>query len=141
VSGPTAAEDRRGGAEGRRGGAEGRRGGAARRPGRAGGRSLRRRGAPGRAGGAPERIGVGWALRAARAVARHPELWWTAGRQIRTLAAPGWWRRPPFLPVPPADYLRFRLQTAYGGSGDRAPDAADVVTYLRWCRAERTRRR
>jgi hypothetical protein len=50
------------------------------------------------------------------------------------LAAPGWWRRPPFLPLPAPDYLRFRLQTAYGGDGDRVPDPEDLVTYLRWVR-------
>jgi hypothetical protein len=37
------------------------------------------------------------------------------------------------VPLPDPDYLRFRLQTAYG---DRVggPDAADVVAYLEWCR-------
>jgi hypothetical protein len=47
----------------------------------------------------------------------------------------GWWRRPPFLPVPPRAYLRFRIQTQYGTDG--APSAADLVTYLEWCRAQR----
>jgi hypothetical protein len=75
-----------------------------------------------------------WALGAARAVAAHPSLWVTAARQALTLAAGGWWRRPPFLPLPDPAYLRFRLQTAYGDSG-RDPVPADVVTYLRWCRA------
>ena len=83
--------------------------------------------------GAPA-IGGRWAVAAARAVARHPSLWPTAVRQALVLAAPGWWRRRPFLPLPAPDYLRFRLQTAYGGAGDRAPDPADVVTYLHWCR-------
>jgi hypothetical protein len=50
------------------------------------------------------------------------------------LAADGWWRHAPFLPLPDADYFRFRLQTAYG-SPDRAPEPADVITYLHWCRA------
>ncbi len=63
-----------------------------------------------------------------------PSLWPTALRQARILAPPGWWRRRPFLPVPAADYLRFRLETAYGGAGDQAPRPADLVTYLRWCR-------
>ena len=54
-------------------------------------------------------------------------------RQLFRLAAPGWWRRPPFLPLPDPDYLRFRLQTAYGDDR-RAPDPADVITYLHWCR-------
>jgi hypothetical protein len=26
------------------------------------------------------------------------------------------------------------METAYGGAGDQRPAAADVVTYLRWCR-------
>ena len=76
-----------------------------------------------------------WARRAAVAVARHPGLWGTAARQVRVLAAPGWWRRRPFLPLPAPDYLRFRLQTAYGGDGEGEPEPADLVTYLRWCRA------
>jgi len=54
---------------------------------------------------------------------------------VLVLAAPGWWRRAPFLPLPSPDYLRFRLQTAYGGAGDRAPEPEDIVTYLRWCRS------
>lgn len=68
------------------------------------------------------------------AVARHPELWVTALRQARRLAAPGWWRRPPFLPLPAAAYLRFRLQTAYGGEGTGPIPADDLLAYLRWCR-------
>lgn len=73
-------------------------------------------------------------LRAASAVLPHPSLWGSALRQVRVLARPGWWRRPPFLPVPAPAYLRFRMETAYGGTGGRLPDRADVRTYLRWCR-------
>ena len=76
-----------------------------------------------------------WALAAVGAVARCPSLWLTGARQVLVLAAPGWWRRAPFLPLPSPDYLRFRLQTAYGGAGDRAPEPEDIVTYLRWCRS------
>jgi hypothetical protein len=75
------------------------------------------------------------------AVLRRPELWPTALRQAWVLAEPGWWRRPPFLPLPPPDYLRFRLQTAYGGEGTGPVVADDLVAYLRWCRAWRTRAR
>ena len=57
--------------------------------------------------------------------------------QVRRLAAPGWWRRSPHLPLPDAGYLRFRLETQYGSSGRPVPD--DVVAYLRWCRAESRR--
>jgi hypothetical protein len=75
-----------------------------------------------------------WALAALAALARRPTLWPTAVRQAVVLAAPGWWRRRPFLPLPAPDYLRFRLQTAYGGDGEGPPDPADLVTYLHWCR-------
>jgi hypothetical protein len=68
------------------------------------------------------------------AVLPHPSLWLTGVRQARRLARPGWWRRPPFLPLPAPDYLRFRLETAYGGAGDQPPEPDDLVTYLRWCR-------
>jgi hypothetical protein len=79
-------------------------------------------------------MNVGWVLRVAAALAVHPELWATAVRQVLVLAVDGWWRRPPFLPLPDGAYLRFRFQTMYGDP-ERSPDAADVVTYLRWCRA------
>ena len=52
---------------------------------------------------------------------------------MRRTAAPGWYRRPPFLPVPSGEYLRFRLVTQYGDA-DHRPEPADVVNYLAWCR-------
>lgn len=79
----------------------------------------------------------GWSWWAAVAVARHPSLWTTAAREALVLAEPGWWRRRPFLPLPPPEYLRFRLQTAYGGDGQAGPEPDDLVTYLRWCREAR----
>ena len=74
---------------------------------------------------------------------RRPDLWGTAVRQALRLAPRGWWRRPPFLPLPAESYLRFRMVTAYGGDGmpgheqgDGEVDrAADLITYLEWCRA------
>jgi len=72
--------------------------------------------------------------RALLALLPHPSLWATGLRQVGRLAQPGWWRQAPFLPLPAPDYLRFRLETAYGGAGDGPPEAADLVTYLRWCR-------
>jgi hypothetical protein len=68
------------------------------------------------------------------AVLRRPALWGTALRQLLALAPSGWWRRRPFLPVPDADYLAFRLQTMYGDPR-HAPEPGDVVTYLHWCRS------
>jgi hypothetical protein len=73
---------------------------------------------------------------AVTAVLRHPGLWPTALRQVLVLAPRGWWRRRPFLPLPDAGYLRFRMVTAYGLE-DRVPEPDDVVTYLRWCRGWR----
>ena len=78
------------------------------------------------------RVGFGWWLRAAAAVLRRPDLWPTALTQTRRLARRGWWKRPPFLPVPDRDYVRFRMQTAYGSAGSPAPE--DLVAYLNWCR-------
>ena len=90
-----------------------------------------------RAAGAVLSLGPGWLVRAARAVARHPSLWWTAVQQLFVLAAPGWWHRRPFLPVPAPGYLRFRLETVYGGLGDHPLEPDDLIGYLRWCRANR----
>lgn len=75
---------------------------------------------------------AGWWVRAGVALLRRPGLWATAVAQVVRLARPGWWRRRPFLPVPDPDYVRFRLQTAYGDGGE--PEPGDVIDYLRWCR-------
>jgi hypothetical protein len=69
-------------------------------------------------------------------VAGRPDLWVTAGRQLRVLVPPKWWARWPPLPLPDRAYLRFRLQTAYGADGILVP-ASDVVGYLEWCRRVR----
>ena len=44
-----------------------------------------------------------------------------------------WWAKPPFLPLPDAAYLRWRMHTAYGDH-DAVPPADDVVRYARWAR-------
>lgn len=72
-------------------------------------------------------------LRVGSALAVRPLLWSTAVRQMRRTAAPGWYRRVPFLPVPSGDYIRFRLLTQYGDQMHR-PEPQDVVNYLAWCR-------
>ncbi|MEI7887714.1 MAG: hypothetical protein WCJ04_09995 [Actinomycetes bacterium] len=69
------------------------------------------------------------------AVLSHPSLWAVALRQMLYLAPQGWWRRAPFVPVPDAAYMRFRMVTAYGGDGSTAAEPEDLITYLRWCRA------
>jgi hypothetical protein len=50
----------------------------------------------------------------------------------------GWYRRPPFLPLPPREYVRWRMHTAYGDS-DAVPPADDVVRYARWVGRHRVR--
>lgn len=74
-----------------------------------------------------------WVGRAALAVAVRPGLWGVAVAQSLRLGAPGWWRRWPPVPVPAPEYLRFRMQTAYGDAAAR-PSPEDVVAYLEWCR-------
>jgi hypothetical protein len=49
--------------------------------------------------------------------------------------ARNWWRRPPFLPLPDGEYLRWRMHTAYGDH-DAVPPANDVVRYARWSREQ-----
>jgi hypothetical protein len=68
------------------------------------------------------------------AVARRPSLWVTALVQAVRLAPRGWWRRWPFLPLPDRAYLRFRLETQYGGAGDHRAEPGDVITWLAWCK-------
>lgn len=45
----------------------------------------------------------------------------------------GWWKVPPFLPLPPAEYLKWRLYTAYGDE-NAVPPKQDVLRMARWRR-------
>jgi hypothetical protein len=45
----------------------------------------------------------------------------------------GWWRTPPFLPLPDPRYLEWRLHTAYGDDRE-VPPVDDVVRFARWRR-------
>ena len=45
----------------------------------------------------------------------------------------GWWRHPPYLPLPDRTYLRWRMYTAYADES-AVPPAADVVRFARWRR-------
>jgi len=44
-----------------------------------------------------------------------------------------WWARPPFLPLPDREYLRWRMYTAYADE-DAVPPADDVVRFAIWRR-------
>ncbi|HJU90809.1 MAG TPA: hypothetical protein VJ672_15575 [Gemmatimonadaceae bacterium] len=47
-----------------------------------------------------------------------------------------WWRRPPFLPLPAREYVRWRMHTAYGDH-DAVPPVDDVIRYARWAGDDR----
>lgn len=71
------------------------------------------------------------ALRLALGAARRPTLLPSLLGAAWRFRARDWWRRPPFLPVPPVEYLDWRLHTAYGSEGG-GPGDADLERYLRW---------
>jgi len=71
--------------------------------------------------------------RVAIAVVLRPSYWPVSVTVIRRLAPRGWWRRPPFLPVPSSSYARFRMETQYGGESP-LPTVSDVLKYLQWVR-------
>lgn len=63
-------------------------------------------------------------------VLRRPRLWPAAIGSMRRMAAPGWWRHWPPVPLPAPEYLRFRTLTNTGVEG--APSSADVLAFLKW---------
>ena len=65
-------------------------------------------------------------------IARHPLLVRGVWDQIRALRPIRWWASSPHLPIPDPRYWRFRLETAYGGSGDVQPRSEDVAEVLEW---------
>jgi hypothetical protein len=48
----------------------------------------------------------------------------------------GWYKRPPFLPLPSTSYLRWRMETAYGDP-DAVPSTEELRRFLRWARRTR----
>jgi hypothetical protein len=48
-----------------------------------------------------------------------------------------WRRRFPFLPLPPKNYLQWRIETAYGGKSFKNLRWQDIAAYARWHRAMR----
>jgi hypothetical protein len=49
-----------------------------------------------------------------------------------------WFRRPPFLPLPPRSYLRWRMETAYGDP-EWIPSDDEMERFLRWASMMRRR--
>jgi hypothetical protein len=78
------------------------------------------------------RLALTLALRALRSPSLAADLLRVAWRfRVR-----GWYRRPPFLPIPSRDYVRWRMYTAYGDY-DAVPPAEDVIRYARWVGSSR----
>jgi hypothetical protein len=50
-----------------------------------------------------------------------------------SVRARAWYRHPPFLPLPPPEYIQWRMFTAYGDEA-AIPPVEDVVRFARWRR-------
>ena len=82
------------------------------------------------------RASAGWSTLTARLVLRalvNPRLALDLVRLTWSFRARDWYRRSPFLPWPPRDYVRWRMFTAYGDE-DAVPPLEDVVRFARWRR-------
>jgi hypothetical protein len=79
---------------------------------------------------------AGWLALTGRLVLRglaNPRLAVDLLRLAWSFRARDWYRRPPFLPLPPREYVRWRMFTAYGD--ERAvPPLEDVIRFARWRR-------
>jgi hypothetical protein len=64
---------------------------------------------------------------------RRPRTGWALLRAGWRFRARGWYRRPPFLPLPPEEYIRWRMYTAYGNEA-AVPSPRDVIRFARWRR-------
>lgn len=73
------------------------------------------------------------AVRLAARAALRPRLALDLLRAVWAFRRREWWRRPPFLPLPDQDYLRWRMDTAYADE-NAVPPVDDVVRFARWRR-------
>lgn len=80
--------------------------------------------------------GTGWlglTLRLAVRAALNPRLALDLVRLVWAFRSRRWYRRPPFLPLPPTAYVRWRMYTAYGDE-EAVPPADDVIRFAAWRR-------
>lgn len=63
----------------------------------------------------------------------NPRVAWDLTSLAWSMRRRGWFREPPFLPLPPPEYVRWRMYTAYGDEG-AVPPAEDVLRVARWRR-------
>jgi len=76
---------------------------------------------------------AGLSVRLALRAVINPRLAVDLLRVLWAFRARQWYRRPPFLPLPPADYIRWRMYTAYGDEA-AVPPVEDVIRFARWRR-------
>lgn len=69
-----------------------------------------------------------------------PGLWPAMLSAAWAFRAKQWYRRPPFLPVPSREYVRWRLETAYGDP-EAVPPADELARFLQWSAEMRRRMR
>ncbi|MCL1595576.1 MAG: hypothetical protein M3132_14610 [Actinomycetia bacterium] len=67
------------------------------------------------------------------AIAVRPWLWLSGVGAALAFSPEGWWRRPPFLPIPDRNVIVWRVTTAYGHA-EMVLVPRDVVSYLEWRR-------
>lgn len=70
-------------------------------------------------------------LRMAELALRRPALIPHLVRASWAFRARHWYRRPPFLPMPPRSYVRWRLETAYGDP-EASPPLEQLARYVLW---------
>lgn len=75
-------------------------------------------------------------IRVLAAVLRRPGLLPALLGAAWAFRARDWYRRFPFLPLPPARYVRWRMKTAYGDP-DAVPPPEELARFLRWARRMR----
>lgn len=60
-----------------------------------------------------------------------PRLWWPLVVVGRRFIPNRWWTYPPFLPVPPREYVQFRMVTMYGDP-HAVPSIDDLEQFVLW---------
>lgn len=78
-----------------------------------------------------KRIMLGLVLRLLPRALVSPSLAWALLVMAWRFRHRRWYLRFPFLPLPPREYIRWRMYTAYGNA-EAVPPVEDVVRYARW---------
>jgi hypothetical protein len=72
-------------------------------------------------------------LRLVAHAAVRPRVAWDLLTLVWAFRRRRWYLRPPFLPLPPAEYIAWRLYTVYGEE-HAVPPVQDVLRFARWRR-------